>query len=307
VLVLISIVLVAAAATAGDYVWYAYGVRHTMTAGILHGALLLTTVGGALGASSGRVLKGLPIGAIAGIGGALSYYVLVTVVDRRIYGTAIPAAWVIMWLLLAALDGRWLRAPAHRSWLEVTSRGLAAALTSGLAFYVVVGTLWARAPAGRNYALQFAAWAFAWAPGLVALMAGGRTRVRHQEVASTAPAPARTPSHPPTRVETDSSITVTDLMARIDAGDTLNILDVRSQGEFEDGHVPGARNIPFMEVPSRAGDIPGGPEEELILYCGHGPRAYVAARALRHHGRTRIVYMSGHWAAWEAKGLRVES
>jgi len=305
-----SIALVAAAATAGDFVWYTYGVRHTMAAGLVHGALLLTTVGGVLGASSGRLVKGLPIGAMAGLGGALSYYALVTVMDRRTYGMAIPAAWAIMWLLLATLDGRWLRAPLRRSWLEITGRALVAALTSGLAFYVVMDTLWGRAPAGgRNYALQFGAWTFAWAPGLLALLIGGSKPARHHTVGSTSPVSSHStprPTPPPT-VETNSSITVTELMARIDAGEALNILDVRSEAEFEGGHVPGARNVPFMQVMSRSGDIPGTADEELILYCGHGPRAYVAASALRHHGRTRIVYMSGHWAAWEAKGLPVES
>jgi len=40
-----GIAVIAAAATLGDFIWYAVGVRHTMTAGILHGALLLATVG----------------------------------------------------------------------------------------------------------------------------------------------------------------------------------------------------------------------------------------------------------------------
>ncbi len=54
---------------------------------------------------------------------------------------------------------------------EIAIRGVLAAALGGLAFYLVVGTLWGRPPAGgRNYALQFAAWAFAWGPGLAALM-----------------------------------------------------------------------------------------------------------------------------------------
>src|SRR5262245_22425274 len=172
-----GVLVVAAAATVGDFLWFTYGIRHTLVAGLLHGALLLTTVGAVLGAASGRVLKGLPIGALAGIGGAASYYVLVAILDRRTYGTAIPAAWILTWLMLATLDGRWLRAPERRSWSEVALRGLVAAVAGGVAFYLVMGTLWGRRPAGgRNYLVQLFAWAFAWAPGLIALTAGKARR-----------------------------------------------------------------------------------------------------------------------------------
>jgi hypothetical protein len=171
----VGVFIVAAVATLGDFIWYTYGVQHTVVAGLVHGALLLTTVGAVLGFANGRVLKGLPIGALAGIGGAASYYLLVAVIDRRTYGSAIPASWVIMWLILAALEGWWLRAPQRRTWAEVAGRGLAAAVVGGVAFYLVMNVLWGRPPAGgRNYLVQFFAWAFAWAPGLLALTAGGR-------------------------------------------------------------------------------------------------------------------------------------
>jgi hypothetical protein len=171
VLWIFGIAVVAAAATLGDFIWYTVGVRHTMAAGVIHGALLLSAVGVVLGLAAGRPLKGLPIGTLAGIGGALTYYLLILILDRRTYGTAIPASWVIMWLMLAALDGRWLRAPSRRSWKEVAVRGLVAAIAGGVAFALVMNVLWGRPPAGgRNYLLQWITWAFAWAPGLLAMM-----------------------------------------------------------------------------------------------------------------------------------------
>lgn len=174
-----GIAVIAAAATVGDFIWYTVGVRHTLMAGLLHGALLLAVLGAVLGAASGRLVKGLPIGALAGIGGALSYYGLVLVIDPRPYGTAIPGAWVIMWLLLATLDGRWLRAPdRRRRWSEIAMRGAVAAIAGGIAFALVRTILWGRPPGeGRSYLVQFAAWAFAWAPGLLVLT-WGNTPVR---------------------------------------------------------------------------------------------------------------------------------
>jgi hypothetical protein len=52
-------------------------------------------------------------------------------------------------------------------------RGVLAAVLSGVAFFLVMNTLWGRPPStGRNYFVQFAAWACAWAPGLLALTLG---------------------------------------------------------------------------------------------------------------------------------------
>lgn len=173
----LGILGVALVATIADYTWYTLNVRHSMTTGLIHGAVLLTSVGAVLGLDAGRVLKGLPIGMLSGIGGALIYYLLVALFDRRTYGTAIPLSWVGMWLIVALLDGRWLRAPQRRTWREIAARGVLAAVVSGLAFYLVMNTLWGRPPAGgRNYVLQFAAWVVAWAPGLLALTLGGRRR-----------------------------------------------------------------------------------------------------------------------------------
>lgn len=169
-----GILFVAAVATAGDYIWYEFGVRHRVLIGILHGAVLLMAVGGVVGLSARRIAAGLPIGAAAGIGGALTYYALDTATRGII---AMVAAWVICWLILAVGEGRLLQRPP-RSWTEVVTRGVLASILAGVSFYAVVGLLWGRPPAGRrNYLVQFAAWTIAWAPGILALLVG-RSRDR---------------------------------------------------------------------------------------------------------------------------------
>ena len=165
----IGILGVALVATLTDYTWYTLNVRHSVMAGVIDGAVMLTAVGAVLGLDAGKVLKGLPIGALAGVAGALVYYLLFALMGRRGYFSAIPAAWVTLWLILAVLDGRWLRAPARRTWTAIAMRGVLAAVLSGVAFYMVMNMLWGRSPAGKNYFMQFVAWAIAWAPGLMAL------------------------------------------------------------------------------------------------------------------------------------------
>jgi hypothetical protein len=168
--VLVGIAVVALVSTAGDAVWYGFGVQHRVVAGIIHGAVLLTAVGGVLGVSAGRLLAGLPIGALAGVGGALAYYALAPVMGQG----AMVAAWAALWILLALLDGSWLRR-GSRSMAEMTTRGLVAALAGGLVFALVVDVLWGRpGPGGRNYLVTYAAWLAAWAPGILALTMSSR-------------------------------------------------------------------------------------------------------------------------------------
>lgn len=167
--ILPGILAVALVATVCDYTWYTNHVPHNMITGITYGVVLLMAVGAVLGYDAGRVIKGLPIGALAGLGGALTYYLLIAIMDKRTYGPAIPVSWIVLWCIVAALDGRWLRSP-RRPWREVMIRGAAAAVVSGASFYLVLTTLWGRPPdAGRNYALQLGAWLVAWAPGLLAI------------------------------------------------------------------------------------------------------------------------------------------
>lgn len=97
-----------------------------------------------------------------------------------------------------------------------------------------------------------------------------------------------------------------ELAASIERHDAPVVLDVRSGPEFSSGHVPGARHLPFWSVLFRAGGIPGDRRDPLVVYCGHGPRAEMAAAALRLRGFTDVRLLRGHWAKWRAAGLPVE-
>jgi hypothetical protein len=169
---ILGILVVAAVATAGDFIWYHFGVRQTILAGVLHGAALLMSVGAALGWSARRVVTGLQMGIVAGVIGALSYYALVNTAGAT---TAMIAAWAVVWIALAIGEGRMLQKP-RRGWADVLMRGVIAAVLSGLTFYAVSSGLWGRAPAGgRNYLLQYARWIVAWAPGIITIAMPSRT------------------------------------------------------------------------------------------------------------------------------------
>ena len=96
------------------------------------------------------------------------------------------------------------------------------------------------------------------------------------------------------------------LLAEIEAGTAPAILDVRSRMEFAHGHVPGAIHIPFWTLPARTSEIALSPDDPLVVYCGHGPRAWIAGAVLRARGFRRVVYLEGHMSRWTQAGLRQE-
>lgn len=76
------------------------------------------------------------------------------------------------------------------------------------------------------------------------------------------------------------------------------ILDVRSGFEFRRGHVPGAVHIPFWLLPRRIARMPFRADQPVVVYCGHGPRAWIAGAVLRRHGYRYVQYLKGHMSAW---------
>jgi rhodanese-related sulfurtransferase len=96
------------------------------------------------------------------------------------------------------------------------------------------------------------------------------------------------------------------LSAAIGSDTAPAVLDVRTSTEYAAGHVRGAINIPFNEVGRRVRELDALRERPLIVYCGHGPRAWIAGFVLRRHRFRHISYLRGHMAAWRRAGLPEE-
>src|SRR5688500_8224035 len=88
---------------------------------------------------------------------------------------------------------------------------------------------------------------------------------------------------------------IADVKRRLDAGERLNLVDVREESEYAAGHVPGAVHLGKGVIER---DIEGKfPESdtELVLYCGGGYRSALAADNLRKMGYTNVISMDGGW------------
>jgi hypothetical protein len=162
---LLSTVAVAVVATLGDWIWATYLSRHVMAAGLVHGALLCLAMGAVLALPGRRVAAGAAAGVVVGVAAAALFYLLSPMLR---YGAMLPA-WFALWMLLA-IAHRWF-AQAAVPWSEALVRGAIAGAASGAAFYAVSG-MWTRwNPDTINYLDHFARWAFAFAPGFIALQA----------------------------------------------------------------------------------------------------------------------------------------
>lgn len=106
-------------------------------------------------------------------------------------------------------------------------------------------------------------------------------------------------SNPGTSVSSD------DLLAAIEAGHAPTILDVRSRWEYDAGHLPGAIHFPFYAAWTHDAEILAAKDDEVVLYCEHGPRAGLARFGLTSSGFERVRSLSGHMAGWRSGGLPI--
>ena len=92
----------------------------------------------------------------------------------------------------------------------------------------------------------------------------------------------------------------------MDAGERgFILLDVRKAEAFREGHVPGAINIPFEELPGRMGRLPKG--ADIICYCWDITciLSTKASYILASKG-FRAREMLGGIESWKAAGFPVE-
>ena len=99
---------------------------------------------------------------------------------------------------------------------------------------------------------------------------------------------------------------VQKVKARLERGETLILIDVREESEWEQGHIPGAYHLGKGILERDVEKMFPDPETELILYCGGGFRSALAADNLTRMGYTRAISMDGGMRGWREAGHPVE-
>lgn len=94
-------------------------------------------------------------------------------------------------------------------------------------------------------------------------------------------------------------ITVGELKARIDAGEKLNIIDVREPEEFAEFNIGGIL-IPLGQIQlMQIDEIEPLKEEELIIHCRSGKRSATACLFLETMGFVNTKNLEGGMLAWQ--------
>ena len=96
-----------------------------------------------------------------------------------------------------------------------------------------------------------------------------------------------------------------DVAALHDDVTQLQVLDVREQDEWEDGHIPGAIHTPYHDIDA----IPDGidPALPVAVICSSGQRSAVAASLLLRHGAAHVIHVAdGGVGTWSEHGWPVE-
>ena len=89
------------------------------------------------------------------------------------------------------------------------------------------------------------------------------------------------------------NITAEEAKQIMDNEEGYIILDVRTQEEYDEGHIPGATQISHEEIAEKAEEVLTDKDQLILVYCRSGRRSKIAAEALVELGYTNIKEFGG--------------
>ncbi|HUI39632.1 MAG TPA: MBL fold metallo-hydrolase [Methanothrix sp.] len=105
--------------------------------------------------------------------------------------------------------------------------------------------------------------------------------------------------------ENIATVTVQEACRRLDAGEEILILDVRSDEELmKDGSIHDAIHVHVTRIPESLTEIPRG--KKIHVFCGSGLRSMIAASYLQRQGWTDLAVVLGGMAAWRSRRCPIE-
>ncbi|OBB13446.1 sulfurtransferase [Mycolicibacterium setense] len=106
-------------------------------------------------------------------------------------------------------------------------------------------------------------------------------------------------------MSTSSIIDAAELNELKQAGAGPRLIDVRTPGEFETAHIPGAYNVPLDLLQEHRDEIAQHLDQDVVLICRSGQRASTAGQTLRDAGLPNVAILDGGMTAWQNKGFEI--
>jgi rhodanese-related sulfurtransferase len=106
--------------------------------------------------------------------------------------------------------------------------------------------------------------------------------------------------------QSPATATITsDELVRMRTDDpALHVIDVRTPGEFETGHIEGSYNVPLDLLGEHVSDL-AALDHSVVLVCQSGARATKALEQLVAAGKSNLRLLQGGMTAWTASGGQV--
>lgn len=98
-------------------------------------------------------------------------------------------------------------------------------------------------------------------------------------------------------------LSIVELKKKLEAGGDFHLIDVREAGEWQAGHIPGARHLCKGIIERDIEAAVPDTAAEIILYCGGGYRSALAVENLQKMGYKRVSSVWGGWQAWCEAGF----
>ncbi|HYO88998.1 MAG TPA: rhodanese-like domain-containing protein, partial [Candidatus Limnocylindrales bacterium] len=96
------------------------------------------------------------------------------------------------------------------------------------------------------------------------------------------------------------NVTAPEVAEAVSAGERL-VLDVRNHSEYAEGHIPGALNLMYGQLPPHLAEIPR--DRPIVVACAGGTRSLIAMSVLLGAGFEQAANLNGGFDAWRAAGL----
>ena len=103
-------------------------------------------------------------------------------------------------------------------------------------------------------------------------------------------------------MSTPVTLDAAELRLLVESGTGPRLIDVRTPGEFEAAHVPGAYNVPLDLLREHRDELRRHLDEQVVLICRSGQRAGQAEQALAAAGLPNLRLLAGGMTAWQAAG-----